>query len=122
NVDAEGPTGNEIDVGHVLEGLVEGAAGAVVVAMFASNIHRLRILGDIAKRTGRKIVLLGRGVGTHARVARRVGYLPWAHDLVWPEGSARELPRNKILAIATGSQGEARAALARPARGAPPAL
>lgn len=122
NVDAEGPTGNEVDVGDVLEGLVENAPGAVVVAMFASNIHRLRILGDIAKRTGRKIVLLGRGVGTHSRVARRVGYLPWGDDVVWPENQTRELPRNKILAIATGSQGEAKAALARLARGEHPAM
>lgn len=122
NVDAEGPTGNEIDVGEVLEKLVESATGAVVVAMFASNIHRLRILGDIAKRTGRKIVLLGRGVGTHSRVARKAGYLPWSDDLVRPDNQARELPRNKILAIATGSQGEANAALARLARGEHPAM
>lgn len=122
NIDAEGPTGNEIDVGAVLETLVEGATGAVVVAMFASNIHRLRLLGDIARRTGRKIVLLGRGVGTHARVARSTGYLPWPDDLVWPDAQARELPRAKILAVATGSQGEANAALAKLARGDHPAL
>lgn len=122
NVDAEGPTGNEVDVGAVIETLVEGATGAVVVAMFASNVHRLRILGDIARRFGRKIVLLGRGVGTHARVARRVGYLPWPDDLVWPDNAVRELPRSKILAIATGSQGEANAALARLARGEHPML
>ncbi len=122
NIDAEGPTGNEIDVGAVLETLVEGATGAVIVAMFASNIHRLRLLGDIARRTGRKIVLLGRGVGTHARVARGTGYLPWPDELVWPDSKARELPRSKILGIATGSQGEANAALAKLARGEHPAL
>ena len=122
NIDAEGPTGNEVDVGAVLESLVEGATGAVVVAMFASNIHRLRLLGDIARRTGRKIVLLGRGVGTHARVARGAGYLPWPDELVWPDTMARELPRSKILGIATGSQGEANAALAKLARGEHPAL
>jgi ribonuclease J len=122
NIDAEGPTGNEIDVGAVLESLVEDATGAVVVAMFASNIHRLRLLGDIARKTNRKIVLLGRGVGTHARVARGAGYLPWAGDLVWPDAQARELPRAKILAVATGSQGEANAALAKLARGEHPSL
>lgn len=122
NIDVDGPTGNEIDVGHVLEELVEGATGAVVVAMFASNVHRLRMLGDIARKTGRKIVLLGRGVGTHAKVARSTGYLPWPDDLVWPDSKARELPRAKILGIATGSQGEERAALAKLARGDHPAL
>ena len=117
NVDADGATGSESDVGHVLERLVLEATGAVVVAMFASNIHRLRLLGDIARQAGRKIVLLGRGVGTHARVARRVGYLPWPDELVLPDDMARERPRREILAIATGSQGEANAALAKLARG-----
>ncbi len=122
NIDMDGPTGGEVGVGTVLEGLVESATGAVVVAMFASNVHRLRLLGDIARRSQRKIVLLGRGVGTHARVARNTGYLPWPDDLVWPSARARELPRSKILAIATGSQGEANAALAKLARGDHPAL
>jgi ribonuclease J len=122
NIDAEGPTGNEVDVGAVLEELVRGAPSAVVVAMFASNVHRLRMLGDIARATNRKIVLLGRGVGTHARVARSTGYLPWPDDLVWPDARARELPRDRVLAIATGSQGEARAALSRLARGEHPSF
>ena len=122
NIDSEGPTGNEVDVGHVLEGMIENASGAVIVAMFASNVHRMRLLGDIARKTNRKIVLLGRGVGTHARVARNTGYLPWPDDLVWPDRSARELPRSRILAIATGSQGEANAALAKLARNEHPAL
>lgn len=122
NVDAEGPTGAEIGVGEVLEHIVAEAEGAVVVAMFASNVHRLRLLGDIAKKTGRKIVLLGRGVGTHARVARSTGYLPWPDAIVHPEHLARELPRSQVLAIATGSQGEERAALAKLARGDHPAF
>ncbi|MDB4942321.1 MAG: hypothetical protein JWP97_1855 [Labilithrix sp.] len=116
NIDVEGPTGSEAGVGVALERLVREATGAVIVTMFASNVHRLRLLGDIARSTGRKIVLLGRGVGTHARVARATGYLPWPDDLVLPEQLARERPRSQILAIATGSQGEERAALARLAR------
>ena len=122
NIDSEGRTGNEVDVGEALGKIVAEAKGAVVVALFASNVHRLRLLGDIARRTNRKIALLGRGVGTHARVARATGYLPWPDDLVWPESALRELPRNRILAIATGSQGEERAALARLARSEHPAL
>jgi ribonuclease J len=122
NVDVDGATGSESDVGHVLERLVLESSGAVVIAMFASNIHRLRLVGDIARLSGRKIVLLGRGVGTHARVARTTGYLPWPDELVLPEDMARERPRREILAIATGSQGEANAALARLARGEHPAF
>jgi ribonuclease J len=116
NVDAEGATGSETDVGEVLERIIADSAGAVVIAMFASNVHRLRLLGDIAQKTQRKLVLLGRGVGTHARVARATGYLAWPDDLVLPEDMARGRPRREVLAIATGSQGEERAALARLAK------
>ena len=122
NVDNEGPTGSEADVADALEKIVGDAQGAVVVAMFASNVHRLRILGDIARRHNRRIVLLGRGVGTHTRVARKTGYLPWPDDFVLPDTMARELPRKRILAIATGSQGEERAALSKLARGEHPAF
>jgi ribonuclease J len=124
NVDAEGPTGSEAGVGDVLERLVAESEGAVVVAMFASNVHRLRLLGEIAQRRNRKILLLGRGVGTHAKVARATGYLPWPDEILLPadKGELRDVPRNEILAIATGSQGEANAALARLARGEHPAL
>jgi ribonuclease J len=122
NVFSEGSAGSEVGVGRVLEPIVAAAEGAVVVAIFASNVHRLRLLGEIALHTRRKIVLLGRSVGTHTRVAHDTGYLAWPSDLVWPQDRARELPRRSILAIATGTQGEAAAALARLSRGEHPAL
>jgi ribonuclease J len=132
NIDAAGPTGGEEGVGHALDAIVAGAEQIVVVSMFASNVHRLRMLGDIARRHGRKLVALGRGVETHARVARATTrttgdqagrpYLEWPADLVWPADRAGELPRRKILAVATGSQGEKAAALARLARGEHPSI
>ena len=127
NIDALGPTGSEEGVGEALEAIVAGAPQAVVVAVFASNVHRLRMLGEIARRDGRKIVPLGRSVSTHAQVARATArstgehagrpYLEWPADLVWPAERARELPKRQILAVATGSQGEKMAALARLSRG-----
>ncbi len=122
NIDSEGYAGDEIGVGDALEPIVRDAKGAVVVAIFASNVHRLRLLGDIAKKTGRKLVLLGRSVGTHSRVAHATGYLDWPSDLVFPADRARELPKERILGVATGSQGEASAALARLSRGEHPGL
>jgi ribonuclease J len=132
NVDASGPTGSEDGVGRALEAIVAGSARAVVVAMFASNVHRLRLLGDIARRHGRKIVTLGRSMSTHSRVAmataRSTGsdagkpYLEWAPELSWPAERARELPPRAILAVSTGSQGEEAAALSRLARGEHPAF
>ncbi len=116
NIDAEGSTGSEASVGVALEKIVRGAKGLVAVALFASNIHRLRLLGEIAKRTNRRIVPLGRSIQTHARVARNTGYLDWPSDLVWPAERLRELPRERVLALATGSQAEPRGALSRLAR------
>jgi ribonuclease J len=132
NIDAHGPTGSEASVGRALDAIVGGASGAVVVGVFASNVHRLSMLGDIARRHRRKIVPLGRSVATHARVARATvrptgpqagaAYLDWPGDLTWPADRARELPRSAILAIATGTQGEEEASLARLARGEHSAL
>ena len=132
NVDSPGSTGGEEGVGRALEEIVAGAEQAVVVSLFASNVHRLRMLGEIARRHGRKIVTLGRSLATHARVARATPratgehagrpYLEWPADLTWPADRARELPRRAILGLATGSQGEQTAALAKLARGEHPAL
>jgi ribonuclease J len=58
-------------------------------------------------------VALGRSVQTHARVAHATGYLDWPGDITWPPERARELPRDRLLGIATGTQAEARAALAK---------
>lgn len=117
NVDSEGRAGDERDVADRLEEIVKHAKGAVVVGVFASNVHRLRLLGEIAIATGRKIVALGRSVTMHKEVASSTGYLDWPSDLVWPVERAGELPRQKILGIATGSQAETRAALSRLSRG-----
>jgi len=122
NVDSAGDAGSEQSVGDALEPLVRAAKGAVVVALFASNVHRLRLLGEIARETGRKIVPLGRSIVTHSRVAHATGYLSWPSDLVHPAERVRELPRDQVLALATGTQAEARAALARLARGDHPSF
>jgi ribonuclease J len=132
NIDARGPTGSEQGVGEALDGIVGRAKEAVIVGVFASNVHRLRMLGDIARRHGRKLVMLGRSVRTHSHVARGTrratgesageAYLDWPSDLVWPADRARELPRRAILGIATGTQGEDMAALARLGRGEHPSL
>lgn len=122
NIDARGETGSEVRVGEALAPMIAAADGLVVVSMFASNVHRLRILGDIARKTRRRIVPLGRSVTTHARVARATGYLDWPPDLLWPAERIRELRRSEILVVATGSQAEPNAALARLGRGEHPAV
>jgi hypothetical protein len=78
----------------------------------------LRMLGEIARRHGRKVVALGQSVSTHARVARATArstgehaglpYLEWPSDLVWPADRARELPRRAMLAWPPGRRASRR--------------
>ncbi|MFO0674920.1 MAG: ribonuclease J [Polyangiaceae bacterium] len=117
NVDARGENASESTVGEALDRVVGNARGAVVCALFGSNVHRLRLVAETARRTGRRIALLGRGIETHFRVGHRTGYLDWPADLVLPTTRLDEVPRSTILALATGTQAEANAALARLARG-----
>ncbi len=117
NVDVPAPSGSEAGVRAALHAVVAASTGRVIVGLFASNVHRLRLLGEIALATGRRIVPLGRSVSTHARVAERTGYLHWPEGLTVTPERAAELPRDRILGIATGTQAEANAALARMARG-----
>lgn len=113
NVDSPGVGRGERVVADALFRAVDGARGRVIVGLFASNVHRLRALAGIARRTGRKIVLLGRSVYTHTRIAQETGYLTIPPDLLLNIDDAGYLPRNQIMVIATGSQAEPRAALAR---------
>ena len=103
----------ERDVGVELDRLVGGALQRVFVAMFASNVHRMSILGEIAQRHGRRICLLGRSMGNHTDVAQQVGRLRWpSHLLVAPE-AARDTPRHTLLVLAGGSQAETNSAMVR---------
>jgi ribonuclease J len=117
NIDSTAPTGSEARVAEALMRLVREATDRVVVGVFASNVHRLRMLGEVAKATGRRIVPLGRSVRTHAQVARDTGYLAWPVEYLVAAEEAATLPRKEVLGVATGTQAEARAALARIARG-----
>ena len=101
--------------GSVRDGLlhaVGAAKGRVVVTTFASNAARLATLGAVAKATGRTLCVAGRSLDRILGVARTVGYLkdfPATVDF----DEAMRLPRDKLMVIATGGQGEPRAALAR---------
>ena len=102
--------------------LVDGAAGRVVITLFASNTHRLRAVIDAARRTRRKLCWLGRSVQTHSRVATEVGYLERSDDLVITPQQAAMLPRNSVLFAATGSQAETASALFRVANRTHPTI
>lgn len=109
-------SGSEASVRKGLAETVAKAKGRVMVTSFASNAARLQTLGQVAKETGRKLCVTGRSLDRILKVSRQTGYLSDFPETVDPE-TAMRLPRNKILVVATGGQGEPRAALSRVAEG-----
>jgi len=122
NIDVPVRAGSERGVGQALEELVSAAPARVVIAMFASNIQRLILLGQIAQRTGRKLCLLGRSLDTQAQVARQIGRLSWPSDLVVSAEQAASVPRERLLVLAGGTQAERNSALKRLSLGQHPRL
>jgi ribonuclease J len=116
NVFQEQASGSEASVREGLDQVVADAEGRVLVTTFASNAARLKTLGHVAQDTGRQVCVAGRSLDRILRVSKSVGYLtdfPPTIDF----DTAMQLPRNQVMIIATGGQGEARAALARIAFG-----
>ncbi|HEV2867329.1 MAG TPA: ribonuclease J [Allosphingosinicella sp.] len=112
NVFQEQASGSEAGVREGLDEVVAGAEGRVLVTTFASNAARLKTLGHVAEDTGRRICIAGRSLERILRVSKSVGYLT---DFPEPVDfdTATRLPRREVLIVATGGQGEQRAALAR---------
>ena len=122
NIDVPERAGSERSVGAVLEQLIEAAPARVVVALFASNIQRLMLLGEIARRTGRKLCLLGRSLEAQVTVAKEIKRLGWLSDLLVSADQVRELNRERVLILAGGTQAERLSAMRRLADGVHPLL
>ena len=105
-------SGSEGAVREGLDRVIRGAEGRVLVTTFASNAARLQTLGDVARDTGRKLCVAGRSLDRILKVARSVGYLADFPPLIDVDEAMR-LPRSQVMIVATGGQGEPRAALAR---------
>ena len=112
-------SGSEASVRDGLIDAVKKAKGRVVVTTFASNAARLQTLGEVAKATKRKICVTGRSLDRILTVARANGYLKSFPEPISPE-AAMALPGRDVLVVATGGQGEPRAALGRIADGTHP--
>jgi len=116
NVFSPEPGRSEKDVGPAIEKLVSGAAGMVVATTFASNVARVKTLAEAGQRAGRSIVLLGRAMRRMVEAAVETGVLTDFPSVISPE-EARDVPRENVMLLVTGSQGERRAASAQLARG-----
>ncbi len=112
-------SGSEGDVRKGLDEVIGAAKGRVLVTTFASNAARLQTLGEVAQDTGRALCVAGRSLDRILRVARQTGYLRDFPETV-DFDTAMTMPRDKVLIVATGGQGEPRAALNRIAEGSHP--
>ncbi|MDX5365111.1 MAG: ribonuclease J [Alphaproteobacteria bacterium] len=121
NVFTPGTSGSEADVAASLIELLGQCEGRVAVTTFASNVARLESIIRAGDAVGRHPVLVGRSMHRVVAAAREAGYL---HDLpkIVSEDDAGYLPRENVLFICTGSQGEPRAALARIAEDSHPSI
>jgi ribonuclease J len=112
NILRDGVSPSEAEVALGLRAAIGGARGRVVVTTFASNVARIRAVALAAKAAGRKVVLLGRAMERVVNVARENGFLEGIDAFLSGEAYA-SLGREEIVLLATGSQGESRAAMAR---------
>jgi ribonuclease J len=109
-------SGSEAEVFDGLLKAAEDSPGRVLVTTFASNAARLHTIGKVAEATGRRVAVAGRSIERYLQVARATGYLTDFPDTVRYDEAMR-LPRRELLIVATGGQGEPRAALGRIAAG-----
>lgn len=113
NIDVEGASNSEYEVAYALDARIAEAKGRVIVSLFGSNIHRLQAVLSAAKKHGRQVLLLGRSLLTHHRLAEELGLFPDKQPTFISAAQAMSTPRNKLLVAATGTQGEPRAVLYR---------
>ncbi|WP_292287619.1 ribonuclease J [Marivita sp.] len=107
---------SESSVGPEIEALVRDATGMVVATTFASNVARVKTLAEAAVRAGRSVCLMGRAMRRMIEASIKTGVLDGFPSVVSPE-EATQIPRENLMLIVTGSQGERRAASAQLARG-----
>ena len=115
NALVQGDSGSEGDVAESLAEIIGEQTGRVAVACFASNVARLESVIRAADKHGRRVVLAGRSMRRIVEAAQATGYLRGLPPLI-SENDVGFLPRNEVLVLCTGSQGEPRAALWRIAR------
>src|ERR687896_1103998 len=117
NATVPGRTPSERAVIPDFEEIFNEAEGRIFVATFASSIHRLQIVFDVAQQFDRKVCVLGRSMIKNVEIAERLGYLDLHEGQLVSLQEARKLPKDEVVYLVTGSQGEPRAALAQLASG-----
>ena len=117
NADRPGHTRSEVEVGKALTGRFEQAPGRIVIATFASHIHRIQQVLDLAARHERRVALLGMSMQRNVAIAAELGYLRLPVGVVLPLEELVGLAPHRQVILSTGSQGEPHSALALMAAG-----
>lgn len=108
---------SEKQVAYTVQETFRKTEGRLIVATFASNVHRVAQIVEAAVKFNRKILVFGRSMENNIQVSRKLGYIKCPDKYFIKNDEARRLPDNELLILCTGSQGEALAALTRIANG-----
>ncbi|MFB3923586.1 MAG: ribonuclease J [Terriglobia bacterium] len=113
NVERPGMTPSERGVRERFEEIMAEAKGRVLISCFATSLHRLQLVADLAHEYGRRLCFVGRAMFQNTEIAQQMGRLQIPPGLLVPPLDIRKLPRDKVAVVLTGSQGEPLAALSR---------
>lgn len=113
NAEVPGFITPEREIGPVLNQVFSDATGQIIVASFASHVHRVQQVINAAARSGRRVALVGRSMERNMRIAEEKGYLSIPEGVLIERSMIGELPPEQRVYMATGSQGEPMAALSR---------
>jgi len=113
NAERPGVTGSERLVGEAFRQIIPVREGRVLIASFASNVHRMQQAVDVAVETGRKVCVIGRSMRKNINIARNLGYLEAPDDTFIRPPELEELAPHEAMVLCTGSQGEPMSALTR---------
>jgi ribonuclease J len=121
NAMKDGESPSEDEVAATLAALIADAPHRVAITTFASNVGRLISVARAAEKAGRRVVMSGRAMHRISTIARELGMMEGVPPFL-DQDAFKTLPRDQVVVLCTGSQGEARAAIARIARGEHPAI
>ena len=113
NVEKPGYSVSEMKVGETFDRLFKNCDQRIIVTTFASNVYRLQQIIDVAAKYKRKVGITGRSMENILRVATVLGYLSVPEGVLMDIAQLNKMPKNKVVIISTGSQGEAMSALYR---------
>jgi ribonuclease J len=117
NVEHDGYTISDQQIAETFKQITSRSTGRIIVALFASNIARIQMIVDVARDSGRKVVISGRSIEVSVDIAQALGHLRIPEDMRLNIDEVAAYPDEEVVIVTTGSQGEPMSALARMAAG-----